>query len=101
MPITRHSSRRISLLWLYDQMHLALLATGVALLIAFAIDLPAIYKSAENAQFERAAELRALYTLHCEALGFKETSLDFQRCLGQLAEFAASIERQMMEDTPF
>jgi len=101
MPITRHSNRRIALLWVYDQMHLALWATGLALLIVFAIELPAIYRSAESAQLERAAELRALYERHCKALGFKEISPDFHRCLGQLAELATSIERRMTEDAEF
>ena len=97
MSIARQSNRRLTLVWIYDQIHIALWAFVAVLLIVFVIDLPDILKGAQRVELQRAVERQLLYTRHCRALGFKAPSPDFARCLGQLADLAAAIERQAMD----
>jgi hypothetical protein len=98
MSIARQTNRRLTLAWIYNQIHIALWAFTAVLLIVVVIDLPEIQKGAKRAELQRAVELQLLYTRHCNALGFKAPSPDFARCLGQLADLAAAIKRRAMED---
>jgi hypothetical protein len=98
MSIVRQSNRRLTLVWIYDQIHIALWAFVAVLLAVFVFDLPEILKGAQSIEQQRAVERQLLYIQHCNALGFKAPSPDFALCLVQLADLAAAIERRAMED---
>ena len=101
MPVVRRTNRPSALRWLYNQVHLVLLAFGAALLIVLVMDLPDIHKRAQDAKIERANDFQHLYQFYCIQIGMKTSSPEFERCLGDLEELSKSIVLRMAKDAEF
>jgi hypothetical protein len=101
MPAVEQGQGRRALIWLYDQINVALWAIAFALLLLFIFELPTIYREADRVRQQRADELQSLYRLYCTRMGFTDASPQFQRCTDQLAELADAIRRKDAEDADF
>jgi hypothetical protein len=101
MPAMEQRQGRRALIWMYDQINVALWASAFALLLLFIFELPVIYREADRVRQQRADELQSLYRLYCARMGFADSSPQFQRCTDHLTELADAIRRKDAEDTDF
>ena len=93
--------RRSSWLWVHGQINLALWASGLALLLILLIQLPAFYAAVGRVQSQREQELQAIYAFYCQRFGFREPSLEFERCMSDIAQLYGAVQLRTHNDADF